>query len=142
MQNKAQYDLGRQIATIKRFEYSQLGSELKKRIDIVRKQYQGLYKVYEFHRTINKKITKQTWKYNRWNLIYKLKISLYEYHNIKYFHSLSLESKCPILASSYNDLNTFNRLKLQKERTKEKKDRMYDNASEICNEFLEIYFNE
>lgn len=53
MQNKAQYDLDRQIATIKRFEYSQLGSELKKRIDIVRKQYQGLYKVYEFHRTIN-----------------------------------------------------------------------------------------
>ena len=62
MQNKAQYDLGRQIAAIKRFEYSQLGSELKKRIDIVRKQYQGLYKVYEFHRTINKKNNKANLK--------------------------------------------------------------------------------
>ena len=34
--------------TIKRFGYSSLGSELKKKIRIVRKQYWGLNKVYEF----------------------------------------------------------------------------------------------
>ena len=32
-------------ATIKRFEYSPLGSELKKQTDIAKKQYQGLEKV-------------------------------------------------------------------------------------------------
>ena len=34
--------------TIKRFGYLSLGSELKKKIRIVRKQYWGLNKVYEF----------------------------------------------------------------------------------------------
>ena len=37
-------------ATIVKFEYSPLGSELKKKIDIVGKQYQGLYQVYEFNK--------------------------------------------------------------------------------------------
>ena len=36
------------VATIKRFEYSAWGSELKKQTDIAEKQYQVLAKVYEF----------------------------------------------------------------------------------------------
>ena len=35
-------------ATIKRFEYSPLGSELEKQTDLAKKQYQGLDKVCEF----------------------------------------------------------------------------------------------
>ena len=35
-------------ATIKRFEYSLKGSELKKQSDIAKIQYQVLWKVYEF----------------------------------------------------------------------------------------------
>ena len=34
--------------TIKRFEYSLLGIELKKQTDIAKERYQGLDKVYEF----------------------------------------------------------------------------------------------
>ena len=33
-------------ATMKRFEYSPLGKELKAQTDIVKKQYQGLNKIY------------------------------------------------------------------------------------------------
>ena len=42
------------VATIKRFEYSQLGSELEKQTDIAKKHYQKLDKVYEFDEAINK----------------------------------------------------------------------------------------
>ena len=35
--------------TLKRFEYSPLGSELKKQTNIVEKQCQGLNKIYEFN---------------------------------------------------------------------------------------------
>ena len=52
-------DLIKKAATIKRFEYSPLRSELKKQIDVARKQYQRLDKVYKFDKnekdeTINK----------------------------------------------------------------------------------------
>ena len=52
-------DLIKKIATIERFEYSPLRSELKKQIDVARKQYQRLDKVYKFDKnekdeTINK----------------------------------------------------------------------------------------
>lgn len=36
--------------TIKRFEYSLLGIELKKQTDIAKERYQGLDKVYEFEK--------------------------------------------------------------------------------------------
>ena len=42
----------------------------------------------------------------------------------------------------YSDLNKFNNLNPKKESTKEKKVTLYDNASELFNEYLEIYFNE
>ena len=52
-------DLIKKAATIKRFEYSPLHSELKKQTDVARKQYQRLDKVYKFDKnekdeTINK----------------------------------------------------------------------------------------
>ena len=39
-------------------EYSPLDSELEKQTDISKEQYQGLGKVYEFHKTSEKKFKK------------------------------------------------------------------------------------
>ena len=47
-------DLLEKAATIKRFEYSPLASQLKMYIDIAKKQYQRFDKVYEFDVRINK----------------------------------------------------------------------------------------
>ena len=41
-------------ATMKRFEYSPLGKELKPRTNIVKKQYQKLDDIFEFHKIIKK----------------------------------------------------------------------------------------
>ena len=42
---------------------------------------------------------------------------------------------------NYNELNKFNSLKPQKENTKERKATVYDNPSEMYNEYLETYFD-
>ena len=71
-------------AIIKRFEYSPLGNELKKKTDIAEKLWKWLDK-------IKKKTTVK--KYNRSNLVYDSKYNFYEYTNIKNVNSLSLELK-------------------------------------------------
>ena len=88
-------------ATIKRFEYSPLGSELKKQIDIAnKKQYQGLDKVYEFDGTISKDDKKATLKtYNKSVPIYDASHSFCKCRNIKKFDNLSYISKHSFLAS-------------------------------------------
>ena len=88
-------------ATIKRFEYSPLGSELKKQIDIAnKKQYQGLDKVYEFDGTISKDDKKATLKmYNKSVPIYDASHSFCKCCNIKKFDNLSHISKHSFLAS-------------------------------------------
>ena len=55
-------DLLEKAATIKRFEYSPLASQLKMHIDIAKKQYQRFDKVYEFDVRINKIDRKPTLK--------------------------------------------------------------------------------
>ena len=70
--------------TIKIFEYSPLHSELKKQTGNVRKQYQGLHKVYKHDKmedveTINKKSALK--KFNK-SIINKLSIN----KSINYFH--------------------------------------------------------
>ena len=52
-------------ATMKRFENSQLGKELKSQADIAKKHYQELDYTDQFDQTINKKE-----KYSKSNLIY------------------------------------------------------------------------
>ena len=57
-------------AAIKRFEYSALGSVLKKQTDIAEKQQKRLGNIYEFDKEIKKeKLTVK--KYNRSHLICK-----------------------------------------------------------------------
>ena len=67
--------------------------------------------------------------------------SFYEHHNIRKFNSLSRTSKYSILLSLYSDLNKFNTLNIEKEITKENKATVYNNALELYNEYLEIYFD-
>ena len=129
------------VFTMKRFEYSPLGKNLKSQIGIAKKQYQKLDDTYEFDKIIKKEkpIFK---KYNRSNLIYDRKYCFYAYYNIKYFNRLSLMSKYPILLSLYSNLNKFNNLNLRKEYKTKRKTIVYDNASELHNDCLEIYFDE
>ena len=66
-------ELLQKAATIKRFEYSPLGIQLKIQTDIVKKkkQYERLDKVYKFNETIIKNDRKPTVrKYNKSNLIH------------------------------------------------------------------------
>ena len=59
-------DLLEKAATAKRFEYSPLGSELKKQADITKKQYPGIDKVYEFDKDNGfKRLTNKVKKINR-----------------------------------------------------------------------------
>ena len=95
------YLLGK-ATTMKRFEYSPLGKELKTQTGTTKKEYQKLDNTYEFDKIVKKE--KPTFKkYNRWNLIYSSKYIFYEYYNIN-FKSLSLTSKYNVLI---ND-NEFN----------------------------------
>ena len=93
-------ELLEKASTIKRFENSPLGSELKKQTDIAEKQYKKLDNTYEFDRIKKEKPTIK--KYNRSNLIYNSKCSFYEYYNIKHFNSVSLTLKHSNLLSFYN----------------------------------------
>ena len=134
-------DLLEKTAAIKKFEYSILDKELKAQIDIARKQYQNLDNTYEYDKIIKKE--KPTLKkYNRSNLIYDSKYKFYPYYNIKNFGSLSRVSKYPILFLFYSKLNKSNNMNPRKGPTKDKKMTEYDNASELYNEYLEIYFNQ
>ena len=74
-------DLLEKAATMKRFEYSPLGKELKAQTDIAKKQYQKLDDTDEFVRM--KKEIPTIEKYKRSNLTYSSKYSFYEYYNIK-----------------------------------------------------------
>ena len=74
-------------ATMKRFEYSPLGKELKAQTDIAKKQYQQLDDTYKFDKILKKEKPKFK-KYNRSNLIYDSKYSFYEFNNIN-FNSLN-----------------------------------------------------
>ena len=72
--------------TLKRFEYSQLGKELKAQTDIAIKRYQGLDKTFSSNKD-NKNVNgslikKEKKKYNKSNLIYN-RLSIYSYSDDK-----------------------------------------------------------
>ena len=66
-------DLLEKAATIKKFEYLLLGSELKKQTDIAEKQDKGLDNTYEFDGTKKEKPA-----INRSNIIYKQQIHFFK----------------------------------------------------------------
>ena len=111
-------DLLQKTATIKRFEYSPLGKELKAQTDIAKKQYQTLDTIYESDEKEEPKIK----KYNKSNLIYNSKYSFYKhYSDRKKFDNISFESKNSFLNEFFNYLIKFNKLTTQKEETQKKK---------------------
>ena len=83
-------------ATVKRFEYSPLGKELKAQTDIAKKQYQTLDKIYESDETINKKLTSK--EYNKSDLIYDTNHSFHRcYRDREKFDKHSPKSKYSFL---------------------------------------------
>ena len=58
---------------------------------------------------------------------------------MKKFNSFSLTSKYPILLSFYSNLNKFSNLNPTKRKHKIEKATVFDNASELLNEYLEIF---
>ena len=50
--------------------------------------------------------------------------------------------KYAVLLSFYTDLNKFDNLNSQQESTRERKETVYENASELYNEYLVIHFDE
>ena len=73
-------------ATIKLFQYSPLGRELRKQTCIPKKQQQELDKVYEFDETISKDDNKPTHeKYKKSYRIYNTNYSFYKYHDSRKF---------------------------------------------------------
>ena len=91
-----------------------------KKIDIAKKQYQALEKVYEFDGTKCKGDRKQTLKkYNKKNKLYEVNYSFSKHCVISNFDNKilkDLESKYSFLASVFDDLDKFSRLKSQKEK--------------------------
>ena len=72
-------DLLEKAATIKRFEYSPLASQLKIHIDIEKMQHQRFDKVYEVDVRINRIDRQPTLeKYNKLDLIYNANDSFYK----------------------------------------------------------------
>ena len=59
----------------------------------------------------------------------------HKYNKVNEFNKLSIKSKF------LNDLNYFTSFKPRNRDTKKKKSRMYDTASELYNEFLDLYFD-
>ena len=75
-------DLSKKAATIKRFEYPLLGSELKKQTNIEEKHCKRLDNTYELEKIIKKEKIRVK-KQNGSNLIYSIKYSYSEYYKLK-----------------------------------------------------------
>ena len=110
------------------FEYSLLSEELKAQTDYAKKQYQNL----DYTDKFNKIIKKEKYKSN---LIYDTNHSFYRhYRDTKNFNKISFKSMGYLLNDKLDNLNP------QKENTCEKKMNMYDKASELYNDFPQIYY--
>ena len=125
--------LPEKAATVKRSEYSSLGlgkdlsldKELKAQTDVTKKyqKYKKLDDTFEFYKIIKKeKPTHEN--YSKSNLIYDANHSFYKfYRDSKKFNNISFKSKYSFLTKFFKDLNKFNKLKTQKEKTKKDKDK-------------------
>ena len=145
-------DLTEKVATIKRFEYSPLGSELKKQTDIAKEKYQRSYKSFSskkdnkhVNESLNKKeadaeiLTKK--KYNKLNLISN-KFSFHGYSDNKKFDTLSFKSKHSYLLTFSDDLENFTKIKPAKLSKKKEQEKGYDAAVELYNKRFENFCDQ
>ena len=124
-------DLLEKVTTMKRFEYSLLGKELKKQTSVAEKQYQKLDNSYEFDKIIEKE------NYSKSNLIYDPNHSFH-----KYYCDRKNNDNLSFLNDFFNEFNKLINVNPQKESTKERKINVYDTASELYNYFLGIYYHQ
>ena len=99
-------DLLEKAATMKRFEYSALGKELKAQTGIAKEQYQKLDNTFEFGKTIKK--TSALKNYSKSYLTYNSKYSFYKYYrDSKKNVGLSLKPKYLFLREFSKYLNNL-----------------------------------
>ena len=134
-------DLLEKVATMKRFEYSPVGKELKSETDIAKNQYQKLDNTFGFDKMFKKeKPTLE--KYTKSNLLYGTNHSFCRYYYDKKKINLSFKSMRSFLSEFFDDLDKLNNLNPLKEVTKKRKIKVYDTASELYNDFLGIYYHK
>ena len=89
-----------------------------------------------------RKLKRSTFKkYKKSKLIYGCNYRFYKYLDIRKIN-ISFKSKYSFLVNIFNDLDKLSMVKTQKERTKEKKQKVNDTAFKPIKYLLEIYFDK
>ena len=96
-------DLLEKAATLKRYKYSPLGSELKKQTSVAERQHQRLDNVFESNKKEEDK-TKNKRNRAKSNLVYNNYFTFYKYQNINEFTKRSFNSKLNDLINFKNKL--------------------------------------
>ena len=118
-------------ATLKRFEYSLLGTEFKNQTSVAEKQYQGSNKLFR----TDEKISHKPY------LIYGIKYSFSEYRNFKEYSDLSFMTKYDKLILFYYWLNGFKNFAPQNVKTKVKTKIVHKNVANLHNKLHTIHVN-
>ena len=118
-------------ATLKRFEYSLLGTQFKNQTSVAEKQYQGSNKLFR----TDEKISHKPY------LIYGIKYSFSEYRNFKEYSDLSFMTKYDKLILFYHWLNGFKNFAPQNVKTKVKTKIVHKNVANLHNKLHTIHVN-
>ena len=118
-------------ATLKRFEYSLLGTQFKNQTSVAEKQYQGSNKLFRTDEEISHKPY----------LIYGIKYSFSEYRNFKEYSDLSFMTKYDKLILFYHWLNGFKNFAPQNVKTKVKTKIVHKNVANLHNKLHTIHVN-
>ena len=132
-------------ATMKRFEYSLLGKELKKQTSVAEKHPQTFDQVFN-HDKIEKPVTLKIegpLTTGESSLFYNSKYSFTEFQNAGKYMDDSLVSRYNnYLALLKQRLEEFKKFIPRKAKTKAKKKIVYNNAKKLYNTLLSIYYND
>ena len=140
----AEKHLLEKAATMKIFEYSLLGKELKKKTSVSQKQYQSFDKIFN-HDEKEEPVTikkEKPLKTNKSSLVYESKYSFSKYRNVGKYYNFSYTTKYDRLCPFYHRLSDFRNLVPRTEKTKIKKKIVYNNAEKLYNTLLIICFNQ
>ena len=118
-------------ATLKRFEYSLLGTEFRNQTSVAEKQYQGSNKLFRPDGEI----------YHKSYLIYDIEYSFSEYRNFKEYSDLSFTTKYDKLILFYHWLNGFKNFAPQNVKTKVKTKIVHKNVANLHNKLHTIHVN-
>ena len=121
-------ELFEKAATIKRFEYSPLGKELKKQTSVAEKQYQNFDNVFESDK-IQEDKTKSRKSRTKSNLVYSNYFTFYKLHDINDFVKRSLDSKIDRLKEFKDKFESFyhDTIEIKPKNKEQKKDLKEEN---------------